>query len=258
MIRSKSSRSRKSPRMVTSPGSSWISTPSSRRMMSASTGPRHRSSAMVVNTSGCMPSLSGKPALASSSRAGSGLIALGALLGNGRVVHRAQCRIDRAEGRHAEDQVPGLDEPVAVERSGKRRPHLEPGLLEEILQRLVEIGHAHGIAPGVQVHGVEARTRRMSTHDVRVRLEALDQLGRHRGAADDLYVAGLERRASGSASTIGRMLMPRDWGRQERISSRTPPAAPPGRACARPRGTGRCRPASGRTAPRRAPRARGD
>ena len=141
-----------------------------------------------------MPSPFGNPALASSSRAEFGLISLLALLADGRVVHEAQRRVDRAERGYAEAEIADLDEAVAVERPGERRPHLEAGLFEQLLERLVEILDAHRLDPGVHVDRVEARPRRHVDHDVGVRLEALDQLRRHRRTADDLDVAGLERR----------------------------------------------------------------
>jgi hypothetical protein len=70
---------------------------------------------------------------------GVGLKPLAALLGDARVVHEAERGVDQAERRCAEADVADLDEPIAVEGPRERRAQLEPGLLEKLVQRLVEI-----------------------------------------------------------------------------------------------------------------------
>ena len=256
--RSKSRRSRRSPSTVLSTGSSWISTPISRRMMSASTWPRRRSSGFRVSTSGRMPSPFGKPAAASSSRAESGWKRCWLFSAIAGSYMEPSAGLTEPNDGSPKPRLPICDVAVAIERAGERCAHLKARLLSSSSSGLLKSCDLHRLAPGVHVDGVEAGPRRHVDDDVGVGLEALDQLGRHRCAADDLDVARLQRRRQrlGLDDRLDRSRA-RAWAAPDRSSSRTPPAPPAGRGCARRRGTGRCRPASGRTAPRRARRARG-
>ena len=101
-------------------------------------------------------------------------------------------RVDGAEGRDTAPEQRLLDELLPVQRLGDGKADHETGLLFQLLDRLVEVGHLHRLAPRVQEHALEAGAGHDVDVQVRVGLEPVGQFGGDRVAADEMDVARLD------------------------------------------------------------------